>query len=329
MVGLSHVALRLVVRSYLPTGAKTLWPSEMLNSRRLPKEDLDRTPEAMRSPLEDGWVPQILGNEEEPIALSVKKLVDYGAVGIDINMGCPVQKALKHNYGVALMGDANYAAQVVAMTKRHCSVPISVKLRAGPQNDFAYLLRFVQGLAEAGASWICLHPRTAEQKRRGCADWDQIKRLKSEIRIPVIGNGDIQTAEDVFEMLTQTGADMVMSGRALAARPWLIWQVGETMGFAPPPDRQGEQAPRTPLQEGREYGRSLVQLLDLSEHYFGESLALRKFRFHVRTTHVWLLFGQALLSQVSSAKTVAETRAALFKFFEAPQEMAARSELRQ
>src|SRR5690349_17024577 len=91
MVGLSHVALRLVVRSYLPAGSRTIWPSEMLNSRRLPKENLDQTPEAMKSPDEDGWVPQILGNEEVFISASVHKLIAYGAVGIDINMGCPVQ----------------------------------------------------------------------------------------------------------------------------------------------------------------------------------------------------------------------------------------------
>jgi tRNA-dihydrouridine synthase B len=332
MVGLSHVALREVARSYLPADAKTIWPSEMLNSRRLLGEVFDRTPEVMKSKRphgEEGWVPQILGNEEKHIAPSVQKLIDYGAVGIDINMGCPVQKALKHNYGVALMGDAKYAAEVVAMTKKNSSVPVSVKLRAGPQSDFQYLLDFVGGLADAGADWICLHPRTAGQMRRGVADWEQIKELKKNISIPVVGNGDIQVADDVFAMLEGTGADMVMSGRALAARPWLLWQVGERLGFSAPPARSGERAPQTREEEGREYGRSLVQLLDSSFEYFGESLALRKFRFHVRTTQVWLLFGMALHSKVNSAKTVAETRDAVLRFFEDPQEMVPRTELRQ
>jgi tRNA-dihydrouridine synthase B len=332
MVGLSHVALREVARSYMPAEARTIWPSEMLNSRRLPGEIFDRTPEVMKSRRpdgEDGWVPQILGNEEKHIAPSVQKLIDYGAVGVDINMGCPVQKALKHNYGVALMGDAKYAAEVVAITKRNSSVPVSVKLRAGPQNDFQYLLDFVGGLEVAGADWVCLHPRTAGQMRRGVADWEQIKELKKHLRIPLLGNGDIQIADDVFEMLERTGADMVMSGRALAARPWLLWQVGERLGFAPPAGRSGERAPATREEEGREYGRSLVQLLDLSLEYFGESLALRKFRFHVRTTQVWLLFGMALHSQVNSAKTVAETRECLLRFFETDHEMVPRTELRQ
>ena len=170
MVGLTHVALRMVTRAYLPRGARTIWPTEMLSSRKLPFEDLEKTPETMRAEIETGLVPQILGNEEESIQQSIARLQAWGAQGIDINMGCPVQKALRHNYGVALMGDAGYAAEVVRMAVRHSSVPVSVKLRAGTQSDFEYLVRFVHGLREAGASWICLHPRTTTQKHQGIAD---------------------------------------------------------------------------------------------------------------------------------------------------------------
>src|SRR3954462_8567505 len=97
MVGLSHVALRLLVRRYLPAGAVTVWPTEMLSSWRLPREILGSTPETYRGEHEDFLVPQILGNEEEPSRESVARLADWGATGIDINMGCPVRKALKHN----------------------------------------------------------------------------------------------------------------------------------------------------------------------------------------------------------------------------------------
>jgi tRNA-dihydrouridine synthase len=329
MVGISHVALRLVVRSYLPADAFTLWPTEMLNSRRIPDEDLAKTPEAMRSDVESGLVPQILGNDESFISRSVKKLIDWGAEGIDINMGCPVQKALKHNYGVSLMGDAEYAAEVVRMTVRHSSVPVSVKLRAGAQGDFQFLHGFVSGLQKAGASWVCLHPRTAEQKRRGFADWSQIKRLREEIDLPVIGNGDIQTAEDVFAMQEQTKCDLVMAGRALAARPWMLWQVGESLGFAPPPGMEDRTAPRTREEEGAEYGRCLVQLMDHCRQYFGEDLAMRKVRFYIRTTSVWLTFGHTLISISMKAKSFPEMREAVLKFFDGPVEMVPRTQLRE
>jgi len=343
MVGLSHVALRLTVRDYMPAGAKTVWPTEMLNSRRLPYEDLTTTPETLRADHETELVPQILGNEEKPISESVKKLIhEWGAEGIDINMGCPVQKALKHNYGVALMGDPDYAARIVEMTVKNSTVPVSVKLRAAPQpgkseeaingnteKDFAYLHHFVKGLKDAGASWVCLHPRTAAQKRRGVADWSQIKNLREAIDLPIIGNGDVQTAEDAMLMLQETGCDMAMAGRALAARPWMMWQFGEMLGFPPPSGREGQKAPQTPQEEGQEYGRALLSLIDHSGRYFREDLAMRKIRFHVRTTEVWLDFGQSLVGLCAKAKSLQEMQAFVKDFFEAPIEMCARTDLRQ
>lgn len=329
MVGLTHGALRAVVRAYTPVGVRTLWPTEMLNTRRLPDQILGTTPETVRCEGDVDLVPQILGNEEKNIAASLQKLVPWGATAVDINMGCPVQKALKHNYGVALMGDATYAADVVRMTVKHSPVPVSVKLRAGLQKDFEFLVSFVEGLQEAGAAWITLHPRTAEQKRRGSADWSQIRRLKERISIPLVGNGDVQTEDDVFAMLQETGCDLVMSGRALAARPWLMWQVGERLGFEPPRGRDGEKAPRTPLEEGAEYGRALLLLIDHCEKMFSGDLALRKIRFYLRTTTPWLLFGHSLEALGTQVKDIESLRAKVREFFESPQEMAPRTELRQ
>lgn len=329
MVGLTHVALREVIRTYLPEGAFTIWPTEMLNSRRIPGENLEKTPETMRSPCEDGLVPQILGNEEEAIAESVKRLIEWGAEAIDINMGCPVQKALKHNYGVALMGDPQYAAEVVRMTVKNSSIPVSVKLRAvGSSKEFDELLNFVSGLRKSGASWVCLHPRTAAQKRRGSADWEQIKQLHQAVDFPVIGNGDVQTAEDALAMLQETGCDMAMAGRGLVARPWMMWQLGEALGFPPPPGFEG-RAPRTSEEEGREYGQCLLLLLEKSIQYFGEDLAMRKVRFYVRTTSVWLPFGNTLVGICAKARNPSEMKEGIEKFFSGPVDMSERTELRQ
>jgi tRNA-dihydrouridine synthase len=328
MVGLSHIALRLLVQRYTPDGACTPWPTEMLSTWRLPKEDLGATPETLRAD-EFPLVPQILGNEEEPIRESVAKLVDWGAAGIDINMGCPVKKALRHNYGVALMGDADYAAEVVRMTVRHSSVPVSVKLRAGLQKDEDFLLRFVRGLEEAGAAWITLHPRVGEQKRRGAADWSQIGRVREAVGLPVIGNGDVQCAEDVFAMLAGTGCDAVMAGRALAARPWLMWQVGERLGFAAPVAFRGQAAPNDPESEGVEYGRACLFLLDALERYFDFEGGAKRFRFHLRMTSGWLEFGHALGAKAARGQTYADLRATVEEFFAVPQRMFSRTQLRE
>ena len=322
MVGLSHVALRLMVQRYLPKGAITIWPTEMLNSRKLPLENVGQTFETFRHPSEVGLVPQILGNEADPIGLAVARLTDWGAEGVDINMGCPVRQALRHNYGVALMGDPEYAAKVVEVTVAATSLPVSVKLRAGLQNDDGYLLNFVAGLEQAGAAWLCLHPRQAEQARRGHADWGQILKVREKVKCAVIGNGDIQTVDDVFAMNQKTNCDMVMVGRALTARPWLLWQVAERLGYDVP------SAPHSPEEEGAEFGRAVLYFLEKIVEYFPAEAGLKRINFYLRNAHPWLEFGHALAASVSRAKTYQDVRERIDLFFSVPQSMSARTELR-
>lgn len=323
MVGLSHIVLREIIQSYMPTGALTLWPSEMLNSRKVPGEVLSTTPETLKMIDETYYVPQILGNELKPIQDTIKKLQDWGAHGIDINMGCPVKKALKHNYGVALMGDHQYAARVVEMAATSSELPVSVKLRAmDSDQSHQDLISFVNHLVNSGAAWICLHPRIPSQQRRGFADWEQIKILKEAISIPVIGNGDVQTSADVWRMKQDTGCDMVMAGRALAARPWLVAQIAQDMGY------DMGFVPRTAQEEGAEYGLCLLKFIELSHKYFGENLALRKINFYLRMTTPWLDFGHSLIGIGQKAKSTGELSQTVVEFFKYNHQMSARTELR-
>lgn len=339
MVGLSHTSFRRLIQYYLPKDSKLIWPTEMLNSRRIPREVLGETPETYRHPDDQGYlVPQLLGNEEEPLKLSVEKLEAWGASGIDINMGCPVSKALKHNYGVALMGDAHYAADVVRMVSRWANVPVSVKLRAVESGDREELKAFVEGLIEGGASWLTLHPRRGSQKRRGEADWSQIAWLREQIPCALIGNGDVQTADDAERMLQETGCDAVMVGRALTARPWLFWQWAEENGREinrsgvnlEMPGRSTTAAPRSPSEEAQEYGRALRLLLQfMREDIASEALALRKFHFFVKTGSVWLNFGQELCGITHRAQSTVTLDQDLAEFFKQELLMSERTELRQ
>lgn len=304
MVGLSHVALRELIYSYLPEGAKTFWPTEMLNSRRLPYQKLGETPETKKHPRDEYLVPQLLANEESFIRDSVIKLKDWGAVGIDINMGCPVKKALKHNYGVSLMGDRKYASEVVKHTVAASDLPVSVKVRAGIKNDPQYLKDFLLSIQDAGASYISLHPRLAEEKRRGRADWELIAYVKSFLDIPVVGNGDIQTAQDIDEMFQVGKCDAVMIGRALNARPWLFWQWGEANDYLAPADRQGEKAPNTPEEEAKEYSLAMMRLLDYLLLYYPETLAMKRFCFHIKANYMWISYGQRLFGLVQKSKDI-------------------------
>jgi tRNA-dihydrouridine synthase B len=353
MVGLSHVALRVAIREYLPNGAITMWPTEMLNSRRLPAERFDLVPEVLRGREESHLVPQILGNEEDPIRKSVHRLEsEWGASGIDINMGCPVRKALSHNYGVSLMGDKSYAAEVVRMTVRHTELPVSVKLRAGKgDSGLQFLLDFAVGLVEAGAEALTLHPRSAEQKRRGKADWDQIRILREHVPCAVIGNGDVQTADDAIRMLNETKCDAVMIGRAMTARPWLFWQIAEDLWLKkpvasghlapePPPGRAGERAPRTPEEEAREYARFALRVLKLlrdfhpprDKAHWSEELLIRKYRFFLKNSAPWLQFGHELEARASRASSIQNMEDIVSNFFfgphSLPQSMSSRTDLR-
>ena len=328
MVGISHVAFRALVRTYLPADCSTLLFTEMLSSRRLPAERVGSTP--LTYVLEGGesdLIPQLLANEERFIAASVRKLEVMAPAGIDINMGCPVKQALSHNWGVALMGDIRYAADVVAVTRCHVRQPLSVKMRSGLREDLPYLLDFIQAMEGAGADWVTLHPRLQPQGRRGRACWEAIGRARSAVQIPVVGNGDVQTAEDILAMRAATGCDGVMVARAATARPWIFWQLGEAFGFAPPPGREGERAPRTPVEEGREYHRALCFFVDQLEKWFTAEEGMRRLRFFVAWGHKWLPFGHHLWAQMTKAQNLAAARTAIERFFEHPHTMLPRTNL--
>lgn len=320
MVGLTHVAMREALRYYMPQGASTIWPTEMLSSRRLPHQKLDQTAMTLKGNAESGLVPQILGNKQKDIEVSIQILKEWGAVGIDINMGCPVKKALRHNYGVSLMGDADYAEEVVSYAVEASDLPVSVKFRAGRQNDLEVLKNFATKVERAGASWVTLHPRTAEQKRRGRADWAQIAYLKKILDIEVIGNGDVQNLEDFLKMKEQTSCDMVMVGRALTARPWLLWQVGEHYSYKKGEGLSGE-APRDGYEEGEEFARHLKRFVSLCFHYFEKEDAIKKIRFYMRVAHPWLMFGHDLTSRMMRPQTEGEFLYVIESFFLKPQKM--------
>ena len=315
MVGLTHLALRRTVRRYLPENAQTLFPTEMLSTRRLPAQAVGRTPETFRDHEELDLNVQILGNEEKYVVPSLKKLEIYGARAVDLNMGCPVKRALRHNYGVSLMGDPNYAKEIVAMAVANTKLPISVKIRAGLTKDEDALLRFVEGLKEAGASWVCLHPRLAEQKRRGNADWSQIKNLKQNFSLPLIGNGDVQIVDDIHGMFDQTGCDGVMIGRALTARPWLLWQYGEDKGLPAPVAFKGQKAPRTGEEEAYAYGEMLIHFMKDCQEIFEAKDAFKRVLFFVNVSHSWLNFGHPMMLQIKKQKSVAEMIPVVEQFF--------------
>lgn len=167
---------------------------------------------------------QIFGSNADVLALAAKKLTKlYKFDLIDINMGCPVPKvSLKSNSGSALLKDPERVREIVKKVSESVDIPVTVKIRSGWDSSSINALEIAKIVEEAGAKAISIHPRTRKQGYTGKADWNIIKEVKENVFIPVIGNGDIKSKEDVSKMLNETNCDAVMIGRACLGNPWLI-----------------------------------------------------------------------------------------------------------
>ena len=156
---------------------------------------------------------------------------------IDINMGCPVPKvAVKSQAGSALLKNPNKIYQIVKAVVDSVKCPVTVKIRSGWDMNNINAVEVAKICEQAGASAICIHPRTRSQGYTGKADWNIIKDVKNSVSIPVIGNGDIKTIYDAKKMLDETGCDLIMVGRGVLGNPWLVSDINNYLdkGILPP-----------------------------------------------------------------------------------------------
>ena len=169
---------------------------------------------------------QIFGTDVSSFVIAAKYICSNMHPDIiDINMGCPVPKvALRAQAGSALLKSPSKIYDIVKAVVDAVDVPVTVKIRSGWDSNHINAVEVAKVIEKAGASAICVHPRTRSQGYRGEADWSIIKAVKDNVNIPVIGNGDIKTPEDAKRMLDETGCDAIMIGRGVLGNPWLIEQ---------------------------------------------------------------------------------------------------------
>ena len=167
---------------------------------------------------------QIFGSDKSSFVEAAKYIYENMKPDIiDINMGCPVPKvAVRAQAGSALLKNPEKIYEIVKAVVEAVPIPVTVKIRSGWDSNHINAVEVAKIIEKAGASAICVHPRTRSQGYSGKADWNIIKQVKESVSIPVIGNGDIKTPEDAKNMLESTGCDAVMIGRGVLGNPWLI-----------------------------------------------------------------------------------------------------------
>ena len=223
MAGVTDLVYRKICREY---GADMVY-TEMVSSNGLYYNDEKSISMLETQVTERPVALQIFGNEPEIMASVVERYInDLEHVDIlDINMGCPAPKIVNNGNGSALMKNPILAGKIIEAVAKQSKKPVTVKIRKGWDDTQINAVEFAKILEASGAEAITVHGRTRDQFYAGKADWDIIGEVKAAVKIPVIGNGDVFSAEDGLEMLAKTGCDAIMIGRGCQGNPWLFKQI--------------------------------------------------------------------------------------------------------
>ncbi len=213
---------------------------------------------------------QLFGHEPDVMAAEAEKYQKAGFDFIDVNMGCPVPKIVNNHEGSALMKNPELAAKIITEMVSAVSIPITVKIRAGFDSENKNAPEFARILENAGAAAVTVHGRTREQYYLGKADWNIIKRVKESVAIPVIGNGDICSADDLIRMKEETGCDGFMIARAAKGNPWIFSEI-KTMLNGGEYKKPGK----------KEILDMMFRQIDMMEEHKGEYIAVREMRKHI------------------------------------------------
>jgi tRNA-dihydrouridine synthase B len=224
MAGVTDASYRQLIKAIAP---ETIVYTEFLSTDAI-HYGAKKTMEMINfdSEVERPFVVQVFGKEPEHFLTAAKVIEQMGADGIDINMGCPAAKVVSSCHGSALIRNPQLAQELVYATKKAVSIPVSVKTRLGWDTKDS-LIPFCQGLIDAGAEALAIHGRRYCDKFGGKADWDPIYELKKAVSVPVIGNGDIFSAQDAVEKIGNL--DGVMVGRATFGNPWVMRDIVDAL----------------------------------------------------------------------------------------------------
>ena len=223
MAGIGNSSFRKIIKKM---GAGLIY-AEMVSDKALFYKNKKTVDMLYMEEMERPITQQIFGSDKESFVSAAKFIYENMHPDIiDINMGCPVPKvAVRAQAGSALLKNLEKIKDIVSSVVSSVPIPVTVKIRSGWDSEHINAVEVAKICEEAGASAICVHPRTRSQGYSGKADWSIIKQVKDAVSIPVIGNGDINTVYDAKRMIDETNCDLVMIGRGVLGNPWLIKQI--------------------------------------------------------------------------------------------------------
>lgn len=267
MAGVTDLPFRLICKEH---GCGLLY-TEMINSKALCYND-ENTKKMLN--IADEELPvavQIFGSEPEYMAKATEILNEYPNEVLDINMGCPAPKVIKNGDGSALMKNPEQIKRILDKVLEKSKKPVTIKIRKGWDENSVNAIEIAKIAQEAGVDAITIHGRTREQYYSGKADWDIIEQIKSEIKIPVIGNGDVVTIEDAIAIKEKTKCDAIMIGRGAQGNPWIFETINAYIqkGIILDPPSKEEKI------------NVAIKHLKMAIKEHGEYVAIREMRKHI------------------------------------------------
>ena len=214
---------------------------------------------------------QLFGSDPDIVSEMAKRIEERNFDILDFNMGCPVPKVVNNGEGSALLKNIPLAAKIMEKTVKAIDKPVTVKIRKGFAKGEAQAVEMAKALESVGVSALAVHGRTREEYYSGQADWDIIAQVKDAVKIPVIGNGDVDSPEKAKAIMDQTGCDGVMIGRAAEGNPWIFREVVSYL--------ENGTIPARPTN--REKREMILRHAALQLEYKGEYTGVREMRKHL------------------------------------------------